>query len=275
MLANNVQESTTTTGTGNITLLGSSENGRTFTSQYANNVRFPYIIDDGAGNFENGVGYLLNSTTLVRDEPMDGSSTLPVNFGAGTKQVFVGVTVSANPTAYTAKPSTLSDNSFASPHASLEGISLTVTANTLYYSPFILEYGGMVDGIGYRQNAGLASGTTLVGLYDSDSNGDPSQLIVSGSIATDSGGLSFASLTAQPLKPGKYWAAFYSNSAVSIRSGTWIRSKDTGMTGHNFEYRAYGGLTIASQTLSSLPQSAIQPNALLAANFPLVLLRVQ
>ena len=45
-----VQESTTTTGTGNITLAGASENGRTFTSQYATNDRFPYKIDDGAGS---------------------------------------------------------------------------------------------------------------------------------------------------------------------------------------------------------------------------------
>ena len=57
MLANNVQE-TTTGGSGNLPLSGASENGRTFTSQFATNQRFSYFVDDQAGTWETGIDIL-------------------------------------------------------------------------------------------------------------------------------------------------------------------------------------------------------------------------
>jgi len=89
MLAANVQEVTTTTGTGNITLTGASEDGRTFASQFSINDRFSYYIDDRAGNWENGIGYLSDATTLVRYYVIGSSTGSAINFAAGTKQVFI------------------------------------------------------------------------------------------------------------------------------------------------------------------------------------------
>jgi hypothetical protein len=86
-----VKETTTTTGTGNITLAGAATNFRTFTSVYATNEVFPYaIVDDTNNAWEAGYGYLSGTTTLVRDRvTASTNSNAAVNFSAGTKSVFV------------------------------------------------------------------------------------------------------------------------------------------------------------------------------------------
>jgi len=91
MLAINVQETTATTGAGDITLVGASEDGRTFSSQYSTGFPIFYYIDDRAGNFEHGIGHLSSSNVLVRDNVIRSSnSDSLVSFASGTKYVFAG-----------------------------------------------------------------------------------------------------------------------------------------------------------------------------------------
>jgi hypothetical protein len=87
-------ETTTTTGTGNITLAGAVTNYQTINAVIGTNVYFTYAIRGTGTEWETGVGYLSNSTTLVRERPIEGSAgdeTL-VNFSAGTKNVFITAT---------------------------------------------------------------------------------------------------------------------------------------------------------------------------------------
>lgn len=88
-----VKDTTTTTGTGNITLSGTAPSGYvTFGSVYATNDPFTYSIDDGAGNWEDGWGHLSASTTLVRDIVWRSSnSNALVSFAAGSKTVTVTI----------------------------------------------------------------------------------------------------------------------------------------------------------------------------------------
>ena len=86
-----VKDTTTTTGTGDITLAGSAPSGfRTFASAYSTNDLMPYCIE-GGGQWEVGIGKLTASTTLQRLAVVDGSSgaATAVSFSAGTKNVFV------------------------------------------------------------------------------------------------------------------------------------------------------------------------------------------
>lgn len=89
-----VKDTTTTTGTGAVTLSGTAPTGyQTFTNAYPIlGTPFAYCIAGGA-EWETGTGYLSASTTLVRDTVEDGSSGLgaAVSFSAGTKDVFVTV----------------------------------------------------------------------------------------------------------------------------------------------------------------------------------------
>jgi hypothetical protein len=90
-----VLETSTTTGTGNLTLAGAITGYRTFNTALGLNVLTDYCIVavDGSGvptgEWEAGEGYLSASTTFVRYVPLSGSAATPVSFSAGTKRVFV------------------------------------------------------------------------------------------------------------------------------------------------------------------------------------------
>lgn len=89
--ADRVKDSTTSTGSGNITLSGTAPTGYVaFETAFPNagGKRFPYVIEGGS-EWETGVGYLSASTTLVRETVLRSTnSNAAVNFSAGTKNVF-------------------------------------------------------------------------------------------------------------------------------------------------------------------------------------------
>jgi hypothetical protein len=93
LFADRVKETSTTTGTGDITLAGAVSQFETFTANYATNVFFPYAIVGQTGTeWEVGLGYLSGAATLVRSQVYQSSnSDAAVNFSAGTKDVFVTI----------------------------------------------------------------------------------------------------------------------------------------------------------------------------------------
>lgn len=90
--ADRVKDSTTTTGTGNLTLSGTAPTGyQNFNAAFGTNVRFYYAVSSSTGSeWEVGQGYLSASTTLVRETVTASSNAgAAVNFSAGTKDVYV------------------------------------------------------------------------------------------------------------------------------------------------------------------------------------------
>lgn len=85
-----VKETTTTTGTGNITLDGTSSTYKTFTSRYAVGEKLYYaLVHRTADEWETGYGALVNSTTFARVKVQESSnSDAVVNFSSGTKDIF-------------------------------------------------------------------------------------------------------------------------------------------------------------------------------------------
>jgi len=84
-----VKETTTTTGTGTLTLDGAVTGFQAF-SVIGNGNKTYYTITDGT-DYEVGIGtYTLSGTTLSRDIILESSnSNNAVNWGAGSKDVFV------------------------------------------------------------------------------------------------------------------------------------------------------------------------------------------
>jgi hypothetical protein len=89
VLKDRVQETTTTTGTGTVTLAGSVTGFQSFSVIGNGNTTY-YSITDGT-DWEVGIGtYTASGTTLSRDVILESSNSgSAVNFSAGSKNVFV------------------------------------------------------------------------------------------------------------------------------------------------------------------------------------------
>lgn len=87
-----VKETSTTTGTGNITLAGAVAGYRAFSSVLSVSDTVYYCIQGQTpGEWESGVGTYSGVDTLTRTTPLAGSAATPVSFSAGTKDVFITV----------------------------------------------------------------------------------------------------------------------------------------------------------------------------------------
>ena len=91
VLADRVQETTTTTGTGTVTLAGAVTGFQSFAAVGDGNSTLYSIADQSGTYWEVGVGiYTAQGTTLSRDSVLSSSNNANlVDFPAGTKNVFV------------------------------------------------------------------------------------------------------------------------------------------------------------------------------------------
>ena len=91
ILADRVQETTTTTGTGTVTLNGAVTQYRSFSSAVgANNTTYYAIIDGNGTAWEVGLGTIgSGGTTLVRTTILSSSnSNLVISLSASTHSIF-------------------------------------------------------------------------------------------------------------------------------------------------------------------------------------------
>jgi hypothetical protein len=150
VLADRVQETSTSTGTGSFTLAGAVTGYQTFAVIGNGNTTFYTIADQGGANWEVGIGtYSTSGPTLARTTVLSNSNgnTSPVNFTAGTKTVFVTY------------PSEQSVNLDASGNVSALG---TVSSGTWQGTTVGVAYGGT--------GVTSSSGANSVVLRDANAN---------------------------------------------------------------------------------------------------------
>ena len=129
VLADRVQETTTTTGTGSVTLSGAVTGHQSFAVIGNTNTTFYCIADQGGANWEVGIGtYSTTGPTLARTTVLASSNSGSlVNFTAGVKTVFVTY------------PSEKSVNLDSSGNVSALG---TVASGTWNGTAIVTTYGG-------------------------------------------------------------------------------------------------------------------------------------
>lgn len=90
VLADRVKETTTTTGTGTVTLLGAVTAYQSFSAIGNGNTTYYTIAGQTGSEWEVGIGtYTSSGTTLSRDTILASSNSgSAVNFSAGTKDVW-------------------------------------------------------------------------------------------------------------------------------------------------------------------------------------------
>jgi hypothetical protein len=92
VLADRVKETTTTTGTGDISLGGAETNFIAFGTALSDaDTTYYAIVDDVNADFEIGIGtYTSGTNSLSRDTILDSTNAgSAVNFGAGVKSIFI------------------------------------------------------------------------------------------------------------------------------------------------------------------------------------------
>lgn len=230
MSANNIAETSTSTGTGDFTLAGAIVDaanyvyGATFNSFYGTNHVFPYRIEDAAGNWELGEGHLSASTTLVRRNVFNNSlgTTAKISFGAGAKRVYVPTDARAfgarmlNKTAYSSTGQSVG----------MRG-SMTLAANTMYVCPHLILAPCRITTIAFLVRTLAAGATMRVGIYNlvkqsdvgSDYNTIHPLLVDLGTVDVSTTGYK-AITTDIKLGQGVYGIAVISNGAPVLMAGT-------------------------------------------------------
>lgn len=91
VVADRVKETTTTTGTGTVTLLGAATGFQSFAAIGNGNTTYYTIAGQSGSQWEVGIGtYTSSGTTLARTTVLASSNSgALVDFSAGTKDVFV------------------------------------------------------------------------------------------------------------------------------------------------------------------------------------------
>jgi hypothetical protein len=154
VVADRVKETTTTTGTGTVTLLGASTGFQSFAVVGDANTTYYTIAAQIGTEWEVGIGtYTLSGTTLARTTVLSSSNSgSAVNFSAGTKDVFV--TYPSSKATYEAAGQEI--------YAGADG-SVYLNAKTITKNTFVpTNYNGMSTGpitIGSGVSVTVASGS--------------------------------------------------------------------------------------------------------------------
>lgn len=147
-----IKESSSTAGTGTLTLAGAATGFRSFADIGNGNTTYYAIVDTTAGTWEVGIGtYTSSGTTLSRDTVLSNSSgtTTKISFAANIKEVFV--TYPSSKAVYGDATDTAYDAQFAASN----GVYLN--SNTIATSlTFPTNYNGMSAG-----NVTLSTGVTV------------------------------------------------------------------------------------------------------------------
>lgn len=281
MLGNWIKMSTTTVGTGNLTV--SSVSGYpTIADQFATSQRFAYTLADSAlAPLERGIGYMNSTPELVREAVLatyasstyDGSNPSAVSLASGTKYVLVS---EGAQTYMGAMPGIWANGikCYGPPLIVGSGSTLAVTADRCYAFPCIAQGDSDIDAVLFRVTTGGAAGKLGAGaIYSVGRDGLPGVILATGSsVAVDSTGNKTSTFT-RFRPPPRFFAAFLSDGAptlVSHNTGTIlseILGADSSQGACRFIYHA-GATSMTFPTTFTAVTNATNTNA------PQVLVRI-
>lgn len=237
VLKNRAKMSTSTTGTGTITL-GSAEDGyQTFADAgVANGDVVRYVIEDG-NNFEIGTGtYTSSGTTLSRTVSESSNSDAAINL-SGSATVFIGATAEDIPALYAENPSSATDPSATGANAIAFGSNANASGSSAFAFGIARAQGANsfavnLGNTGFLYKAGGTNSIAMGSLARAPDNhaiaiGEGAQTAAANSIALGSG--SEASNAYSIALGGRYART---SADYSMATGYWSRSHVVGSKVH-------------------------------------------
>lgn len=242
MLGNWIRQTTTTTGTGNLTL-ATVTGYAAFTDYFAASERFEYaILDDATGApIETGLGYL-NSGALVREViettivsgTVDRSNPSAVNLGAGTKRVICTGTASSLLTSAPLAWTGATYKGYGDCHLMPSAATGALVADQAYVVPFERAVAADIDAVLIRvTTAGAAGRLARAAVFAYAANGGPGAVLAtSSSELVDSTGikaLTFSRFT----PPGRFFVGLVSDGTPTLQTyaGGTLASFSFGFSG--------------------------------------------
>lgn len=215
MLANGILETTTTTGTGNLTTTASGSNAR-MGWYFATNQMLKYsLLDSNGVELEWGIGTYLGSNVLARTVVCGTVAGSAVNTTTPTAVSLTGTTtvicteiMGGSVPGLSGISSTNSSSGSFIPEPNLMGGSagtITLTANLLYLQPARLASPRRVTAMKFRVSTN-GSGSLQIGLYKCSETGDAKELLLtSGDIALPVSGVTTWTLTSPTVLPPDWY----------------------------------------------------------------------
>ena len=154
VLADRVKETTTTTGTGTVTLLGASTGFQSFAVVGNANTTFYCIAGQTGSEWEVGIGtYTLSGTTLARTTVLSSSNANAlVSFSAGTKDVFVtypsGKSVNQDASGNVTNAGTITGTNISASNGVLTHANIVSTSYTVPTNANVITVGPWTVGAG-------------------------------------------------------------------------------------------------------------------------------
>ena len=266
MLGTWINQTTTTTGTGNLTL-ASVTGYPEFSTQFSSGQRFQYqILDDSTGApIESGIGYL-SSGALVRERiectmvsgTFDNTAPTAVSLAAGTKKVICSI---SSASAFSPAVGAVSAATYKSYGDGTivygSGQSFAMIADRAYAKQFEALATNEIDAVLTRVTVAGASGKLIRGaIYSIGNDGLPDvKLAESSTVAADTTGVKTLSFTAiRP--PQRFFVAVISDGTPSL----FCTPSGTNRTalGHNSSIETYDMLNKAG-TGTTFPTSWASP----------------
>ena len=157
---------------------------------------------------------------MVRDTPLDGSATLPVSFGSGTKQVYVGVGA-ANTHNQALGFSSLSGNKFMKGANCIRANTThSASANRLHYVYFVCLRGVLIDALAVAITAstGTSANKMHLGIYEVKDGNPYNKLASTAGLDPSNTGFISGTFPEIFLQPGLYYTALWSDSSVTVKA---------------------------------------------------------
>lgn len=269
MLANGIKETTTTTGTGNLTL---ADTGAVRCSQvFQTGQLLKYSLLDSNGNeLEWGIGTYLGSNTLGRTVvcgtfqggvvnistpsavTLSGTTTVICTeiMGGSVPGIMGMSTTNGSSGAYVPEPMLMAGGAS----------SFTVTADRLYLQPVRLASPRRLASMKFRVSTG-GSGVAQLGLYKCSENGEAKELLISsGDLSLPASGVTTWSLTTPVVLPPDWYFIGWATKGVTPVINTTGTSIFSGHTPYNTDSTAVQPVVYKYATLTggwtSLPTTA-------------------